>query len=272
MPGRCPPDAAGGIDNPAEFPACSEAVATARCVFAFDLDVPAGHACHPHAHATPEIVFSAGCAGTLHQDRIDLSYADATVFVYQPGEPHWIENTTPGRQTCVGLAGAGIETVPAGVYPITPELTALLKDLQRAMRRERTNDEHRLDLLAGLIALELVETTVAPRPQRTPAERVRDIIDTQFAVDWDVASLAREVYVSPDYLRQLFRTEYGEPVIHYLIGRRIDYARALLRETDDTVASIAEACGFHDPYYFSRVFRKHTGCSPSHYRAERGTN
>ncbi|MFW6212585.1 MAG: helix-turn-helix transcriptional regulator [Spirochaetota bacterium] len=75
------------------------------------------------------------------------------------------------------------------------------------------------------------------------------------------------MYVSPDYLRHLFRAEYGEPVIHYLIHRRVEYAKMLLRETDDAVSEIAQASGFHAPYYFSRLFKKLVGYSPTEHRA-----
>jgi AraC-like DNA-binding protein len=237
-------------------------------VFAYDLDLPAGHRCTPHSHEATELVFSLGCSGTLHQAAAAVEYGDRTVFVYQPGQPHWIENKTPGRQMCIGVVGVAVEETPAGVYEASEELTAIFAQIRESVSRRRHGDETRLDLLSGLAAIELAESIQEPREERSKAERVRDIIDTQFAMEWDVAALAHEVYVSPDYLRQLFRAEYGEPVIHYLINRRIEYAKALLRETDDAVAQIAEASGFHDPYYFSRVFKKHTGHAPSEYRAE----
>ncbi|MFW5835918.1 MAG: helix-turn-helix transcriptional regulator [bacterium] len=94
----------------------------------------------------------------------------------------------------------------------------------------------------------------------------RDIINAPFAVEWDVGRPARQIYCGPDYLRQLFRAECGEPAIRYLINRRVDYAKALLRETKGSVADIVAASGLHDPYYFSRVFKKHTGYAPSDYR------
>lgn len=167
---------------------------------------------------------------------------------------------------CVGVVGLGIEAVPPGVYRATDPLIALFTEIRTSVARRRMGDEMRLDLLSGLAVIELLESVRGPRQERSKAERVRDIIDTQFAMDWDVSALAREVYVSPDYLRQLFRSEYDDSVIHYLISRRIGYAKVLLRETDDSVAEISEASGFHDPYYFSRAFKKHTGLSPSTYR------
>ncbi|MFW5789545.1 MAG: helix-turn-helix transcriptional regulator [Spirochaetota bacterium] len=242
-------------------------MATTRCVFVHDLDLPAGHSCRPHAHEATEFVLSQACSGRLHQRGVDYGYDDATVFVYQPGASHWIENERAGRQTCIGVIGLGSADIPEGVYDVSKEIVRIFASVQESVRRSRYFDEERLDLYAGLITLGLAEHICEPRPERTKAQRVRDIIDTEFAMDWDVASLAREVYVSPDYLRQLFRVEYGEPVIHYLIGKRIAYAKALLRETDDPIGRIAEASGFQDPYYFSRVFRKHTGCSPTDFRA-----
>jgi AraC-like DNA-binding protein len=52
----------------------------------------------------------------------------------------------------------------------------------------------------------------------------------------------------------------------YLRGLRMDRAKRLLREEELTVAQVADAVGFSDPYHFSRVFRQHVGMPPSRYR------
>jgi AraC-like DNA-binding protein len=51
------------------------------------------------------------------------------------------------------------------------------------------------------------------------------------------------------------------------VNRRIDEAKRLLAASDRPIQAIAEACGFGDAFYFSRVFRKVAGQSPSAFRA-----
>ena len=67
-------------------------------------------------------------------------------------------------------------------------------------------------------------------------------------------------------LNGIFKEKYGVPCWQYVISVRIETASNLLKATDYSVSNIAELCGFSDPYYFSRAFKKALGKSPSEYR------
>lgn len=73
--------------------------------------------------------------------------------------------------------------------------------------------------------------------------------------------------MSPSYLRHLFREQTGKTLTEYITELRISEAKKLLRSTDDSILSIALAVGFNDQSYFSKVFQKSVGTSPSRYRA-----
>ncbi len=79
-------------------------------------------------------------------------------------------------------------------------------------------------------------------------------------------ALADVVGVSESYLSQIFHQEMGISLWEFLNRLRIQHAQALLRASDETITAIACRVGFNDSAYFSRVFRKLTGCSPSAYR------
>ncbi|MGQ9840383.1 MAG: substrate-binding domain-containing protein [Anaerolineae bacterium] len=78
--------------------------------------------------------------------------------------------------------------------------------------------------------------------------------------------IARHVGMDEDYLTACFRNELGVTPIAYLNRYRINQARRLLSETDRSITEIALVVGFSDSGYFSRVFRRETGCSPEAYR------
>ncbi len=78
--------------------------------------------------------------------------------------------------------------------------------------------------------------------------------------------VARQVNISPNYFSAMFSQEMGQTFIEHLTGKRIDEARRLLRQTDLRSSEIAAAVGYKDPHYFSFVFRKVAGCTPSEYR------
>lgn len=83
---------------------------------------------------------------------------------------------------------------------------------------------------------------------------------------FDVADLAQAADLSPSRLRARFLAATGLSPRNWLAGLRIDQARRLLAETDDTLATIATACGFADAYHLSHAFTRCTGESPSAFR------
>lgn len=98
-------------------------------------------------------------------------------------------------------------------------------------------------------------------------ERLRNGIVTHFSeYFFDINDLfeAEESYNS-NYLKKLLKKEVGISPQQYVINLRINYAKKLLMNTtskDFSISHIAYACGYEDPLYFSRVFKKQTGLSP----------
>ncbi len=85
---------------------------------------------------------------------------------------------------------------------------------------------------------------------------------------WTVAELARSVGASRAAFARRFTHLVGEPPLTYLTRWRVDLAGDQLHDTGRTVASVATAVGYDNPFAFSNAFKRHTGLSPSHYRAQ----
>lgn len=81
-----------------------------------------------------------------------------------------------------------------------------------------------------------------------------------------VAKLAEIEHFSPSRYRTVFHTCMGLSPSEYMTGMRMRRACEMLSQTDRPVREIAEACGYRDQLYFSRVFRAHFGVAPSLYR------
>ncbi len=79
------------------------------------------------------------------------------------------------------------------------------------------------------------------------------------------AELEREFEYNFDYLNRIFSRITGHPIIQYVNLVRINRAKELLEATHLSIGEIGYLVGLNDPYYFSKVFKKYTGQSPSHY-------
>lgn len=97
--------------------------------------------------------------------------------------------------------------------------------------------------------------------------RARDRIDAASDEDWPVPRLARVSGVSEAHFARSFKDAFGVPPHRYLLTRRIERAKALLRDTDLPVTDIAFRTGWSSLGTFGRIFRDITGDSPSELRA-----
>jgi transcriptional regulator GlxA family with amidase domain len=97
--------------------------------------------------------------------------------------------------------------------------------------------------------------------------RARDLMDREYARPLDVAGLARTALMSPAHFSRQFRAAYGETPYAYLMTRRIERAKALLRQGDLSVTDVCLAVGCTSLGSFSARFTQLTGETPTGYRA-----
>jgi AraC-like DNA-binding protein len=103
--------------------------------------------------------------------------------------------------------------------------------------------------------------------------RAKDRIDAASHEAWPVAKLARVSGVSEAHFARAFKQAFGVPPHRYLLARRIERAKALLRDTDLAITAIAFETGWNSLGTFGRVFHDVTGESPSALRRrERGVD
>ena len=97
----------------------------------------------------------------------------------------------------------------------------------------------------------------------TPAT---EYIDANLAEPLSNGELARVCHVSEDHFIRVFRQALGQTPAQYILDRRVSAAAQRLIFSKESVDAIAEATGFGDRFYFSRVFAKRMGSPPAAYR------
>ena len=78
--------------------------------------------------------------------------------------------------------------------------------------------------------------------------------------------IADYIYMNPDYLSRLFKKEKNISLTDYIVQEKLKMASAMLRSTNLPVSVIASNIGYTNFSYFTQVFRKSYGMSPSEYR------
>ncbi|MBS97393.1 MAG: AraC family transcriptional regulator [Oceanospirillaceae bacterium] len=100
-------------------------------------------------------------------------------------------------------------------------------------------------------------------------EKVHSLMQARLHEQLDVNTLASAVSLSKYHFIKKYKTLTGTTPINHFIQLKIERACHLLDVTDKEIKEIAWAVGYEDAYYFSRIFKKTMGISPSHYRAIR---
>ncbi len=96
-------------------------------------------------------------------------------------------------------------------------------------------------------------------------EQINSYIHANYMHDIGLTELSDMVSMNPAYLSVLFKDRNGISFIKYLTRVRLEKARELLAKGAKT-AEAAEAVGYHDAHYFSEIFKKNTGMTPSEYK------
>lgn len=122
------------------------------------------------------------------------------------------------------------------------------------------SDQLRLDLLLKELLIYMGEPN-APYKNKHLTDMIA-YIEQHYSDDLCLSALSKRFSLSQSYIARLFRKELSCKPSEYINRIRISVAKTMLTQTDQTVTKIAEAVGYSDIYYFSKVFKQIVGCSP----------
>jgi AraC family transcriptional regulator of arabinose operon len=126
------------------------------------------------------------------------------------------------------------------------------------------------------LAMNLLERLLLRAVEEDPRshQQIRDpriieacqYVTNNLAGELKIDAVAKHVCLSPSRLAHLFREQMGVNLLRWREDQRVIRARLLLQTTQEPIASIGREVGYDDQLYFSRVFRKRVGVSPSDFR------
>lgn len=133
---------------------------------------------------------------------------------------------------------------------------------------KRDGEDHTRELILILneIMYKMREHSSGKPGVRTIEEEMKDFLDTKITSKFRIEDLCRHISRSESQTIRIFKKAYGVTPYTYVLAKRTDLAKKLLRDTNLSIKEIADKLCFADEYYFSNVFKKKTGLTPSAYR------
>jgi two-component system, response regulator YesN len=204
--------------------------------------------------------------GTVCRESIDLVVLD-----HRLPDRTGLEVLTELRSTCPGLpvvmlTGYGSEWICAAAFRLgvtdylqkPVDAVDLVDVVHRILPPDPDARESALDTpaLRGLRA-----------PLCTPIQRAMGLIQERYWDKISLSSLARLVGMSKHHLSHRFRERSGSTFRDYLLRVRVERAKALLAAHEVSISEVAQMVGFSDLPRLDKVFKRHTGFSPSAYRS-----
>lgn len=188
------------------------------------------------------------------------------IFTINPKDPYVVERVTDGYSICFTFNSD--TPIPTELIDCSADPRFLI--LFRKLLKYKNLSDESTYYMAQSVAYEILALIAEKRnagyyqvSKNKPFIELRDYLTENFGDSTlDVNALTEKYGFSDKYFRERFRELFGSTPTQYLIGLRLNEAARLLLGGSHTVGEVAEAVGFSDIYYFSRLFKKRFGCPP----------
>ncbi|MCD8350295.1 MAG: AraC family transcriptional regulator [Planctomycetaceae bacterium] len=227
---------------------------------------------------------------TIRIDGVVHSHAANGCIVFRPADPQWFggDQFTPFGNSWFHFRGVEAEAILHECGIPTNRVMYLRDDrfvepLLSHFQRENMNRSVLWRMMTrSYVWRFFIETARALRKdslrlgmtrgmgRRQDFELLRERMRAECGRAWTVSDMAEAVHLSSSRFTRLYRQFFECNPVDDLIGMRVGLAEYYLRMSDMPVGEIAQACGFADTHYFSRLFKKRLGESPASYRLLNG--
>ena len=225
-----------------------------------------------HAHSSWEFIYCTSGSGRLIFDGGEITYQAGDVIAIPPLLYHQNESVSGFTNIHLNIRDAALNLkVPTlirddGNHFILDAFTAAFYHFGLNPGRQTMVLSAYANLIVGLI----LDGLNAPLRNPIVDEIMNSIVLSYPDENFELDQYLRSLHFNYDYLRKLFKREVGVTPHQFLVDTRLQAAAESLAGSEGRVVNISDAahlCGFREPLYFSKVFRKKYGMSPSRFQA-----
>lgn len=224
-----------------------------------------------HQHGYWEILFNTQGSGVMKIDGKEYAFEPGVITILPPRIPH-------AKESAEGFYDMSIFI--KDFRPVGNAAFRILRDdqqgtfLELMVMAERFYKENGfyeqavLNVIGDLIYQVLVLLYVKGQKKDPRVDGVMELMQNNLNnPDFDLSTAIESTGYNKGYFRKIFKEFTGSSPVNYFQKLRIEYAKSLMNQYGKSrnITDIALSCGFKDPLYFSRVFKKLEGMSPSDY-------
>lgn len=140
------------------------------------------------------------------------------------------------------------------------------REVERQIKQASTFNRLKNILTEFICSIALIMNKEQEEKNHSYIKKVCNFIKKNFHKDLSIEDIAESVYLSPNYLSNIFKDKTGKTIISYLTEVRIKKAKRLLVDTHMKIYEVGKQVGYKDSTYFGQVFKKQTGQTPNDYR------
>ncbi|MDE7453743.1 MAG: helix-turn-helix transcriptional regulator [Clostridia bacterium] len=211
-------------------------------------------------------------SGRIHFNGTDKEFAAGNIIA-----------VPPLKEYSIPLEADGLHVLLEQAFLPVKEITVFCDDKQSGVRHAVLQAEEYLNggmpkkdmvlsalgnLIASYVTAYCTKAEFSPVVELVRTDIAGNISNPTYALD----DYIKKLPLNYDYVRKLFKKEVGVTPHEFLVAQRMELAASILsggisnKYSNYSVSQVAEACGFSEPLYFSRVFKKYYGVSPTEFK------
>ena len=202
---------------------------------------------------------------TVGGERYTLAESDA---IYCPAGMEMSRLKDPkASYISINFTTKSDEPLPISPYMsgvLSHEISAYIDIISYLLKKSGTHNDTKLENLVTNLLIKMIEQQEASHPMPY-VDKMKMYIHDNYQKSINLETVAKYVNLHPSYCSTIFKQNEGKSVTEYINLLRINQAKELLDTTPLRIGEIGLRCGIPDPYYFSRVFNKICGISPTQY-------
>ncbi len=215
-----------------------------------------------HVHECAEVLYYLSGSGFLRTDSGDVAFSPGKILIVPPGLRHG--SVSDGTFKNVSIDFELPFVTGSEVIEVADTAEGCVSELIRIIYYYYFIDKEICrDLIKPLKAMLSKQISDSGEHLSWVEKVYLEIRESYSDCDFDVAGAVAKTHYSDDYFRLKFKSVYGITPVRFLNKLRTDRAYTLLTSASAmNISEIARVCGFSDPLYFSRMYKKFRGCSP----------